>query len=243
MTASTHSPGRSRGTAVSRLNVGADSWELIWSYAHRVLVVNLGLVVANLPLLVALAVVAQPLRYPVFFGLLSLGVGPSLAAAFGYLRSAETGERASVGEFVRAYRRQAARATARWTITVGLLAVLAADLVLLHDASGGALLVPPLAVTAVLVLAGGILSLALLPLRPDLRLVPSLRIAAFAAVRHWWLTLLSLALLLVAVLAVNQAPLLGLATVPGCALVVTWTNSRVALTRVTADPAGATVEA
>ncbi|MFE4057731.1 hypothetical protein ACFXP3_15780, partial [Streptomyces sp. NPDC059096] len=63
----------------TRLNVGYGSWDLIWSFVHRVLVVNLGLAAANLPLLAALYTVHQPWRYPVFFGLLSLGIGPGPA--------------------------------------------------------------------------------------------------------------------------------------------------------------------
>ena len=43
-----------------RVNVSASSWDLIWSHVHRVLVINLALTVSNLPLLAALAVVAEP---------------------------------------------------------------------------------------------------------------------------------------------------------------------------------------
>ena len=80
------SAGRTLG---GRVNVSASSWDLIWSHVHRVLVINLALAVSNLPLLAALAVVAEPWRYPGFFAILSLGIGPSLAAAFAYLATSE----------------------------------------------------------------------------------------------------------------------------------------------------------
>ncbi|MFD0514227.1 hypothetical protein ACFQ0Q_35790 [Streptomyces aureus] len=43
-----------------RFNVAYGSWELIWSHVHRVLVVNLGVAAANLPLLVALQLSHTP---------------------------------------------------------------------------------------------------------------------------------------------------------------------------------------
>ncbi|PZG02976.1 DUF624 domain-containing protein [Micromonospora deserti] len=223
-------------TLSGRVNVSADTWTTIWSFVHRVLVVNLGLAVTNLPLLAALAVVAQPWRYPVFFGLLSISVGPSLAAAFGYLgRAAAPPDQPPVRDFVRAYRRSFAPAVARWSATVALLAVLTTDIVVLHDSPSGVVLVPLLVVTAVLVLAAGVLVVALTVLAPHLGLGPAVRIAVYTAVRRSPLSLFSLVLLLVAVLSVNQAPLLGLATVPGCALVVVWANSRAALAHLLPD--------
>jgi uncharacterized membrane protein YesL len=202
---------------LARLTAPADTWELVWTWVGRVLVVNLGLAVTNLPLLLALSIVDRPERYPVFFAVLCLGLGPSLAAAFGHLR----GE-----SFVRSYRRHFTRATLRWSAVVGAVGVLAADVVALHDADPGALLVPMLVVMAVLALAAGVLWLAMLPLEHR----GGVRAALWTALRRWPLSLLSLAVLVVAVAAVNQAPVLGLATVPGCALFVVWHNSQAALT-------------
>lgn len=224
--------GTDRPQLTHRLNVSTDAWETIWSYLHRVLVINLGVTITNLPLFVALAVVERPWQYPMFFGLLALGLGPSLAAAFTYLHGAGERDRPPVMEFARAYRRFAGRAAARWAVTVALLGVLVTDIVALHDSTAGALLVPLLAVTSVLVLAAGVLSVAGLALRPATGFRRSLATAAYTAVSRWWLSLTSLAVLLAAAIAINQAPILGLATVPGCALIVTWANSRAALSRV-----------
>lgn len=214
-------------TAAGRLNVSVSSWETLWSYLHRVLVLNLGLAVAGLPLIGGLALVSRPWDYPVFFIVLSWCLGPALAAAFGYLAAADDHDRASVAEFARAYRRHALPATGRWAVTTALLGVLVTDIALLYDSPAGAVLVPMLALLAVLALSAGLTSLALLTLRPELRLWHGLATAAVVAVRRWPLTLLSLGVLGVAAAAVNQAPLLGLATVPGCAIILTWANSRI----------------
>jgi len=202
---------------LARLTAPADIWELIWSWVGKVLVLNLGLAVTNLPLLLALSIVDRPWRYPVFFAVLCLGLGPSLAAAFAHLHGAS---------FVRAYRRHFGRAALRGSVVVGGAGVLVADVVALHDADPGALLVPMLVVLAVLLLAAGTLWLAMLPLEHP----GGVRAALWTALRRWPLSLLSLAVLAAAVVAVNQAPVLGLATVPGCALFVVWHNSRAALT-------------
>ncbi len=208
---------------LARLTAPADTWELIWSWVGRVLVVNLGLAVTNLPLLAALAVVDRPWDFPVFFGVLAVGLGPSLAAAFAHLHGLP---------FVRSYLRYFGRAALRWAVVVGGAGVLAADVVALHDADPGALLVPMLVVLAALLLAAGILWLAMLPLELELDLGRGggIRAALWTAVRRWPLSLLGLAVLAAAAVAVNQAPVLGLATLPGCALFVVWHNSRAALT-------------
>jgi hypothetical protein len=108
---------------------------------------------------------------------------------------------------------------------VGGLAVLATDVVALHAATPGALLVPMLIVLAALMTGTGILTLAALPQeRPT-----GVRLALYTTVRRWPLTLLNLTVLATAAILVNQSPLLSLATIPGCALTVVWTNARAAL--------------
>ncbi|MGW3562341.1 YesL family protein [Streptomyces sp. NPDC000941] len=208
-----------------RLNVGHDSWDLIWSHVHRVLVVNLGVAVTNLPLLLALAAEHQPWRYPVFFGLLSLGAGPSLAAVFAYLRRTADDERAPVTDLFRGYRRLFTRALLGWTPFVLLIAVAATDLAALWGSALGSALAPLLTVVILLALSSGVVAMAGLAQDPAENPTVSrhtLLAACYASVRRWPLALLNLGLLGVSLALVNQAPLLGLAVVPGCALFVVW---------------------
>ncbi|MEU5024452.1 YesL family protein [Streptomyces milbemycinicus] len=204
-----------------RLNVGHDSWDLIWSHVHRVLVVNLGMAVTNLPLLLALAAEHQPWRYPVFFGLLSLGAGPSLAAVFAYLRRTADDERAPVADLFRGYRRLFTRALLGWTPFVLLIAVAATDLAALWGSALGSALAPLLSVVILLALSSGVVAMAGLAEDPAVTR-RTLLAACYASVRRWPLALLNLGLLGVSLALVNQAPLLGLAVVPGCALFVVW---------------------
>ncbi len=208
--------------ATIRLNLRPSSWDLIWSSVHRILMINAAVVVVNLPLLAALAIVERPWHYPAFFLVLALTLGPSVAGAFAYLDDEDDGLR----QLVRAYRRHFRRSAALWSLSLAMIAVLVADIAVLRGFRAGAVLVPALAVAAVLVLSSATTAQADLVLRTGVRLRVLLWSALYLSVRRWWITAVNLLLLVVAALIVNQAPVLGLAVVPGCVIFVVWRNSR-----------------
>ncbi|MFE7216680.1 hypothetical protein ACFY0A_38650 [Streptomyces sp. NPDC001698] len=210
------------------LNLDHGSWELLWSHVHRVLVVNLGLAATNAPLLLALGVVHRPWQYPAFFGLLSLGLGPSLAAAFHYLQRTTEDDRAPAADLFRGYRRLFGPALLGWAPCVLLIAVAATDVAVLRKAASGPALIPLLAVVTLGAASSGIVTMA--AVADDPRISPrTLLTASYASVRRWWLGLLNLGLLGITMVLLNQAPLLGLAVLPGCTLFVVWRNSRAML--------------
>ncbi len=221
-----YAPAGRRGV---RLNVAFGSWELIWSHVHRVLVVNLGLTVTSAPLLVALVLCHQPWRYPAVFGLLCLGIGPSVAGAFGYLRHADADEQAPVRAFARVYRQHFRRALLLWTPCVLLALVAVTDVLVLRAAALGPALEPLCAVVAIGTSGTAVVALAGLASGDSRTTRHILLAAAYAVVRRWPLGLMNLVLLAVTLAAVNQAPLLGLAVLPGCVLFVVWRNCRAML--------------
>ncbi|MFE9674384.1 hypothetical protein ACFYO5_09710 [Streptomyces sp. NPDC006259] len=208
-----------------RLNVSHSSWELVWAHVHRVLVVNLGMATANLPLLAALQVSHQPWRHPLFFAPLLLLTGPSVAAAFAYLDQAGEDGEASVRAFARAYARLF-RPALRISGPVLLLVIAAVvDAVVLRTSPAGAALLPMAAITAVLAALSGIVALA----HPDATRRAGRKafiLVPYAVLRHWPLALMNLALVTAGLLLINQAPLMGLAVLPGCVLFVLWHNCR-----------------
>lgn len=228
------SPTAASGGTRRRLptNVSYGTWELVWSHVHQVLVVNAGLAAGCLPLLAALAATHQPWRHPVPFTLLWLGVGPALAGAFGYLeRAADEGaDTAHAVELPRAYRRLFRRAAALWVPYALLAAVTGTDAVLLRHSAVGPAVCPALALVAVLSALSGVHAMALAAGGPgDRGLTPADYLAApYGLLRRWPLALADLVLLLAAAALVNRSPLLGLATLPGCALYVVWRNVRAA---------------
>lgn len=205
---------------------------MIWAHVHQMLVVNLGLAAGCLPLLAALAAWHEPWRHPVPFTLLWLSVGPALAGAFGYLERAadDTADTARAIELPRAYRRLFRRATALWAPYALLAAAGGTDAVLLRHTAVGHAVCPALALVAVLSALSGVHAMALTAAGPEDRpLTPAAYLAApYGILRRWPLALADFVLLVGAAALVNLAPLLGLATVPGCALYVVWRNVRAA---------------
>ncbi|MFD5059144.1 hypothetical protein [Streptomyces sp. NPDC058394] len=210
-----------------RLNVAYGAWELIWAHVHRVLVVNLGIAVTNLPLLAALQVTHQPWRHPVFFGLLLLTLpGPSLAAAFAYLGATTGDEQAPVRLFARAYRQLFRRAALVSAPFVLLVIAAVTDVVTLRTFVLGTAVVPMAVVVALVAVAAWPVALAHVAGGGGIGRRLFL-LAPYAVVRHGLLALMNLVLGIVVLLLVNQAPLLGLAVLPGCVLFVLWRNCRV----------------
>ncbi|MFE4057732.1 hypothetical protein ACFXP3_15785 [Streptomyces sp. NPDC059096] len=153
-------------------------------------------------------------------------MGPSLAAVFGYLRGADDDERAPAAELPRAYRRLCGRALLLWTPCVLLIAMAVADVAFLRDSAWGLALAPLLVVAALVAGASGVLAMAALAYDTPHTRGRTLLAAGYALLRRPRLGLMNLGLLAVAAVIVNQAPLLGLAVVPGCVLSVVWHNAR-----------------
>jgi ABC-type transport system involved in multi-copper enzyme maturation permease subunit len=93
----------------------------------------------------------------------------------------------------------------------------------------GAVAIPVLAVGMILVVAASLLALVVLAERPTARLRDVLRASLYLAVRHWYLTVFSLAVLalLYSLVASRPALAFGLASAP--LLYVVWANSRFTL--------------
>ncbi|MGW5095512.1 hypothetical protein ACWEQU_19875 [Streptomyces nodosus] len=112
-----------------------------------------------------------------------------------------------------------------------LVAVAATDMAVLRRTAPGPALVPLLVVVVLVAASSGTVTMAALGDEP--RISPrTLGTACYASVRRWWLGLLNLALLGITLVLVNQAPLLGLAVLPGCTLFVVRRNSHAMLTTV-----------
>ncbi|MDX5567063.1 DUF624 domain-containing protein [Streptomyces sp. ID05-04B] len=212
-----------------RFNLSQGSWDLIWSHVHRVLMVNLVGAVTSLPLLLALSAEPRPWQYPVLLTLLSFGAGPTLAAVFAYLRLTVEEERVPATEAFRCYRRLFRPALLTWSPFATLAAVGLTDLVVLSGTAAGAALAPLLGVVVLITVSSGITAMAALPDGRRATVRRTLLAASYASVRRWPFALANLGLLGATLMIVNQAPLLGLAVVPGCALFVVWRNCRAML--------------
>ncbi|MEU8283902.1 hypothetical protein AB0C01_06140 [Micromonospora sp. NPDC048905] len=202
---------------------------------YAALTTNVLLVLGCLPL-VTLAFTTDAARSWPLYALTAPLCAPGLCAAFAVMSAYSAGD---TGGVLRTYGR-AWRATARpamlWTAAaMTALVVLAVDARAAWGHRVGALALPVLATLIVLTVATALLGLVTLADRPTARLREVARTCVYLAVRRWYLTAVSLLVLvlLAQLLAARPAIALGLAAAP--LLYVVWANSRFTL-RAALDP-------
>jgi uncharacterized membrane protein YesL len=204
-------------------------YETIFGLVHLVLMTNVLLVIAGLPMVAALLTTDPGRSWPLL-ALLAPGCAPGVCAAFAVL-SAYTDDRSTpvAGTFLRAWRATFRRAFTLGGLTSAALVVLAVDARAAWGHPVGAAVIPVLLVAMTLVVATALLVAVVLAERPAARLRDAARICLYLAVRRWYLTIVSLAVLalLHALLATRPAIALGLAATP--LLYVVWANSRFTL--------------
>jgi uncharacterized membrane protein YesL len=201
------------------------------------LAVNLMLAVSASPLIVLLVFTNAFSTWPLV-AVAAVVAAPGLTAAFtAFRRSDDNPFRA----FLSGY-----RATWLGAARIALVLVLAAVVIVVDarffaDGPFAQAAMVVLTVVAVLIAGVGLLAFAAIADDPGIRFRDAVRRAAWCALQRWYLTLASLAVLVVfAVLFVN-VPLLALSAAASPALFVAWTNSRFSLrvTRATAVPTNA----
>ncbi|WIM98530.1 hypothetical protein ACTOB_002132 [Actinoplanes oblitus] len=187
----------------------ADRLGTLFDLAYLALMTNLLLAVAVLPALLS----------PWLLGL----AAPAVCAAFAVF-GGHPGP--VVRTFVRAWLASCRRALPLGALATGAVVVLAVDIRAAWRHPAGAVLIPVLAVLIALVLAGTLLALAALAERPAARLRDVLRISGYLAVRRWYLTLPSLAVLALFEMFLVAKPVLALGLAASPLLYLVWANSR-----------------
>ena len=221
---------------MSGVRIRHETFQGVFDLVYVGLLTNLLLVLGCLPLVAGL-VVTDPGRSWPLLALVAPVCAPALCAAFGVLSAYSTGRSTAVlRTFGRIWRATAGRAIAVGALATATLVVLGVDARAAWGRPVGAAAIPVLVVAMVLVASTGLLALVVLAERPAVRLRDALRACLYLAVRRWYLTAASLAVLTVleALLATRPAVALGLAASP--LLYVVWANSRYTL-RVALGPA------
>ncbi|MEV6343077.1 hypothetical protein [Actinoplanes sp. NPDC051851] len=197
----------------------------IFDLVYLALATNLLLAVAWLP-----ALAAMYGSWPLL-ALAAPFCAPGLCAVFAVF-AAYSGERSVtvVRTFARAWRATARRAIPLGALTAGALVVLGVDIRAAWGHRAGALVIPVLAVLMTLVVATALLALVALAERPAARLRDVLRVGGYLAVRRWYLTLPSLAVLVLLEAMFTAQPALALALATSPLLYASWANSRFTLT-------------
>ncbi|MFC7534139.1 DUF624 domain-containing protein [Actinoplanes sp. GCM10030250] len=214
------------------MRIRHETFTVVLDAAYVFLMTNLMLSASCVPLLVIFLLTDPAETWPLL-ALLAPMAGPALCAVFTVLaRYTDSSATTVVATFSRAWRATWRRATLVTAAATALIVVLGVDIAALWGRPAGAVAIPVLAVTIVLVAATTLLTLVLLVERPDVRLRDAARACAYLAVRRWYLTAISLAVLTVlqALLVSRPAIAAGLAAAP--LLYVVWANSRYTFTPV-----------
>lgn len=199
----------------------AVSYETVFGYVYAVLRVNLCLLAAGFPLVLALAFTRAPLEAWPFFVALAALCGPAVTGAFAAFE-AMTEDTDRVGRrFWAAYRAGFGRSLAITAVASAVVIGLGVDLQLAANTPFKPL-VPMLAALIAMVV---IVTTAVLATGRRLH-GPSVLACAYVSIRKWYLSLADLAVLGLLLAAIVAKPALGLAVLPAPALFIVWANTR-----------------
>jgi uncharacterized membrane protein YesL len=224
-----HGTGQSnrRGLAGRIPSPGFETFGGIFGFIYTFLAGNVLMALANAPLVLCLALVADPTAAWPFFLALSVTVPPSLAGLFASFQALNDDGTAvkPVASFLRGYRRGFRRAAPLGLAAVALLLFLGVDLAILQSMPAAAVLVPVIIVAAALTVSVAVMAIAGVVLLPEAGLRNLLKASLYLSVQRWYLSLAMLVFLGIIAVAALLQPVLGVALAPAPLLFVVWSNA------------------
>jgi len=220
-------PGHRRGLAGRIPSPGFETFGGIFGFIYTFLAGNMLMALANAPLVLCLALVADPVAAWPFFLALSVTIPPSLAGLFESFQALHDDGAAAkpVASFLRGYSRGFRRAALLGVAAVAVLLFLGVDLAIVQSMPGAAVLVPVIATAAALTASLSVMAIAGVVLLPNATLTDLLKASLYLSVQRWYLSLAMLALLGIIAAATLLQPVLGVALAPAPLLFVVWSNA------------------
>ncbi|MFJ4166072.1 YesL family protein [Microbacterium sp. NPDC089698] len=213
------------------LRLRQETMESMFGYAYAILMTDLLLVLANLPLAVLLLVSRDALQAWPTVLLFSLTLAPSLAGAFEVFRRMRGEEPPRpFAAFWHGYRSRGATAALLGLVTALVIGFVLYDGAILTGTVWASLLAPTFAVVAAWALVACTSSLAGLVLYPQASARAIVKAAVYLSVRRWYFSAFALVLLGISAAAVIVQPVLG-ALVPGLLLYVVFANAEFSFRR------------
>ncbi|MCT9624957.1 DUF624 domain-containing protein [Pseudarthrobacter equi] len=227
-----HSPNtglhpRQRGLAGRIPSPGFEAFGNIFGFIYTFLAGNVLMALANAPLVLCLALVADPAAAWPFFLALTITIPPSLAGLFTTFKALHDDGAAvkPVAAYLRGYRRSFRKTAALGLAAVAFLLFLGVDLVIVQSMPAAALLVPVILVAAAATVTVTVMAIAGVVLLPGTGLKNLLKAALYLTVQRWYLSLAALVLLGIIASAAVLQPVLGIALAPAPLLFVIWSNT------------------
>lgn len=221
-----------RGLAGRIPSPGFEAFGSIFGFIYTFLAGNVLMALANAPLVLSLALVADPAAAWPFFLALSVTVAPSLAGIFAAFKALndDGGAVKPVAAFLRGYKRSFGKAALLGVGAVALLMFLGVDLAVVQNQAipGAAVLVPLIVVAAAVTVSLTVTAIAGVVLLPEAKLKNVLKASLYLVVQRWYLSAAMLILLGIIVSAAVMQPVLGVALAPAPLLFVIWSNAQYA---------------
>ncbi|MBM7794528.1 DUF624 domain-containing protein [Paenarthrobacter ilicis] len=221
-----------RGLAGRIPSPGFEAFGSIFGFIYTFLAGNVLMALANAPLVLSLALVADPAAAWPFFLALSVTVAPSLAGIFAAFKALndDGGAVKPVAAFLRGYKRSFGKAALLGVGAVALLMFLGVDLAVVQNQAipGAAVLVPLIVVAAAVTVSLTVTAIAGVVLLPEAKLKSVLKASLYLVVQRWYLSAAMLILLGIIVSAAVMQPVLGVALAPAPLLFVIWSNAQYA---------------
>lgn len=224
---STVAQPKRRGLAGRIPSPGFDTFGSIFGFIYTFLAGNVLLALANAPLVLCLALVADPLAAWPFFLALCVTVPPSLAGLFASFQALndDGGAVKPVASFLRGYRRSFRRSALVGIAAVAVLLFLGVDLAIVQSMPAAAVLTPVIVVAAAVTASVAMMAIAGVVLLPQTGLKALLKASLYLSVKRWYLSLATLVLLGIIASAALLQPVLGVALAPAPLLFVAWSNT------------------
>jgi uncharacterized membrane protein YesL len=206
---------------------GFETFGNIFGFVYTFLAGNVLLALANAPLVLCLALVADPAAAWPFFLALSVTIAPSLAGIFAAFRALndDVGAVKPVAAFLVGYKCSFKRAVLLGAGAVAVLLFLGVDLAIVQAMPAAAVLVPLIVVVSAVTVSLAVTAVAGVVLLPEAGLKGILKASLYLAVQRWYLSLAMLILLGIIASAAVLQPVLGIALAPAPLLFVIWSNA------------------
>lgn len=192
------------------------------------LMTNVLLLVASFPL-VALLITTDPSRsWPVLL-IAAVLAAPGISAASSAFRAHAAGSGQVIRSFLAGWRATWRKALAIGAIAGAILAVVLVDVRFFSSGPMGVVVIPVLAVIAVLTLAASLNALVALSEVPGARLRDIAKAALLLSVRRWYLSIVSLGIIAVQAVLFSTMPAIAIGLSAAPALYLAWANARFTL--------------
>lgn len=208
--------------------ISHDTFGAVIGVAYLGLMTNMLLVVTASPLVVLLMTSDPAASWP----LLAIAApicAPALTAAFTVFRDHKRGGTAVVRSFLAAWRATWRKAMTLGAIVTAVIVVVLVDVRFFATGPMSVVVVPALAIVALVAAAVALVGLVAIAEEPSARLRVVLKASLYLAVRRWYLTVVSLILLALQFALFTTVPAIALGVSMAPALYLAWANSRYTL--------------